>query len=486
MKSVRTVVFFCLASMLAAEAFPCTIVSGKTQDGVVWAGNNEDYYFDFDTYLNALPPEDGLLGAVSFTYGSPESFIQGGVNEHGLFFDFNALPPIPRSEVLDRGERKEFPGGDDALVRRILRTCSSVPEALALLRQYDFDLTAAQMHLADRQGNLAIVNATGIRLSRADYQVSTNFNVFTRGPSSGERVCWRYPIADRMLRKDGVGFETIRSVLDATQQPRFYGTIYSNVINLATGDVYNYYAGDFAHVFHFRLEELLKKGKKSYLFRSLFPDAPIVRVWETYQAKGAEAAVALFERLRDTLPAERRAETLRHMFSTCLLRLNRFRDARVFFDEWLKVSGGKDEATDLYNALIHLSTGDYQGSKALLKEQIKTDATDERAQKSYPPWAKTLLARLEGETPAGANARFTLKGYQKAGFVGLYLVDEVPVLYPLLKTPTGWQGQFVFPHGRDAYAFLVDGERILDPGNPQHESIHTEDGDLDLSIKVVE
>ncbi len=477
---------FCfLISLIGQDAFPCTIISGKTKDGVVWAGNNEDYYFDFNTYLNVLPAEGDLLGAVSFTYGSPDNFVQGGVNEHGLFFDFNALPPIPQSEFMDWGERQVFPAGEDGLVMHILRTCSSVFDAIELIKKYDVDLAYAQMHFADREGNLAIINSSGIHLSESNYQVSTNFNVFTRGPSSGGRMCWRYPIAERMFEEQDVSFEAIRNILDATQQPRFYGTIYSNVINLTTGDVYNYYAGDFEHVYHFKIWDLLKKGKKSYLFRSLFSDIPIVRIWEIYQAKGADSGVELFRELRDTLPLERRAETLRHLFSTCLLLLNRYEDAKIFFDEWLKVSEGPDQSTNLYNALIHLSNGDSESAKSLLKAQIEADATDELATKAYPPWAKSLLSRLEGEKPPNANAHFELKGYEEAEFVGLFLVDEVPVLNFLLKTPEGWYGDFALPPGKTPYAFVADGEMILDPSNPESEIIDTEDGEIELSIKDV-
>ena len=480
-----TPVFCCLISLVGLEVFPCTIVSGKTEDGVVWAGNNEDYYFDFNTYLNVLPPEGDLLGAVSFTYGSPGSFVEGGINEHGLFFDFNWIPTIAPSDIADWGERRAFPGGDDKLVVHILRTCSSVEDAIAVIKKYDIDLADAQMHLADRHGNLAIINASGIRVPNTNHQVSTNFNVLTRGPSSGGRMCWRYPVAERTLATQDVGLQSIRNALDATQQPRFYGTIYSNVINLTTGDVYNYYAGDFEHVFHFKLADLLKGGKKSHLFRSLFPDAPIVRIWETYQVKGADDAVALFRELRDTLPRDRREKTLRHLFSSCLLRLNRFRDAEVFFDEWLKVSGGRDQATNLYNALIHLSNGDYENAKILLKEQIKTDRTDEFVQKAYSPFAEELLARLEGEKPPGANVRLELKGYQEAEFVCLYLVEEAPVMNFLLKTPEGWYGDFVLPPGKTPYAFVIDGERVLDPSNQEREIVDIEEGKIELNIKVV-
>ena len=112
-----------------------------------------------------------------------------------------------------------------------------------------------------------------------------------------------------------------------------FGTIYSNVVNLETGDVYLYYAGDFAHFLHFKIGDLLRQGSRSYSFRSLFADAPIVRIWETYRARGADAAVASFKELSDGMLPERRAETLRHLFSSCLLRLSEFRDAKIFFRE---------------------------------------------------------------------------------------------------------------------------------------------------------
>lgn len=475
----------CLISLAPIGALPCTIISGKAKDGVVWAGNNEDYYFDFDTYLNVLAPEGEKLGAVSFTYGSPDNFVQGGVNERGLFFDFNSLPPIPSSQFEDWGERQEFPEGEDKLVEHILRTASSVHDAIELIEKYEIDLASAQMHLADRAGNLAIVNASGIRLSEAAHQTSTNFNVFTRGPYSGGRVCWRYPLAEKMFEEREIGFETVRNILDATRQPRLFGTIYSNVVNLDTGDVYLYYAGDFAHVLHLHIQDLLKKGSRSYPFRSLFADAPIVRIWETYRAKGADAAVASFRELSGSMSDGRRAETLRHLFSSCLLRLNAFRDAKVFFQEWLRVARGRDQATHFYDALIHLSDGDYEKSGILLKKQIEVDAADPRAQAVYLPLVRDLLARLEGSAPPNANARFELEGFQDAKFVGLFLVDEAPVLNFFLKTPQGWYGDFALPRGRNPYAFVVDGERMLDPANPESAVIDTEDGRIELSLEEV-
>ena len=471
-----------LAVLAASIALPCTIISRKTKDNVVWAGNNEDFYFDFKTYLNGLPREGDLLGAVSFTYGSPESFIQGGFNEAGLFFDFNALPAIPESDWKDWGKRKKFPAGEQSLVEHILRRCSTVQDVINLTKEYDMLLTRAQIHLADKEGNLAVINESGIRISKIPYQVSTNFNIFTKGPADGDAPCWRYPIADKMFREREVSQETIRDILDATQQPRFVGTIYSNVINLTTGDAYNYFAGDFKNAYHFNVKDLIKKGKKSYLWRSLFPDAPVVRIWEAYLAQGSEAAVELFQKLQNSIPVERKSETLRHVFSSCLLRENKYADAKVFFDEWARVNDGKDKMTNFYKGLIHLTNGDVEQAEHCFEGQVKTDAAAKDAQASSPSPAKRFLDELQGKKAPGANTRFELKGHADAKFVCIAGIDWLSISNFLLRTEEGWATDFVLPPGKHHYVFLVDGETVFDPANPAKEEIDTEDGKMTLNV----
>jgi hypothetical protein len=475
---------FCL--LIASQAMPCTIISGKTKDGVVWVANNEDWTFDFETYLNVLPREGKLLGAISFTYGSPDTAIQGGLNERGLFFDFNAVPSVPISHYEGRASKKEFPGGDEAFCLHILRNCSTVIDVLELLKRYRIDfLLEAQMHLADKFGSLAIVNADSVLLTRGKSQVTTNYNIGTKANSSESKACWRFPIAERLIRERGVSLDNFRDILDATQQYRYFSTIYSNIMNLATGEIYFYYAGDFQKSFQIKLGDLLNKGKRSYPMRSLFPDAPIVKVWNAYQEQGAEKAVELFRQLQDGIAEKRRSEIMRHIFLSCLLTANRYGDARIFFDEWEKVNKGQDEAANFYSAFVHLSNGDYEKAKELLAQQVKVDATDERAQRGYPARAARLLARLQGAKPEGANARFELKGYEQARFVSLYLPNRSPVYYFLLKTDEGWAGDFTMPQGQIHYSFMVDGKMMLDPSNPRSEDYTGEDGKFRLNVKAV-
>jgi hypothetical protein len=476
--------------LATAQVLPCTIISGRARDGAVWAGNNEDWAFDFDTYLNVLPREGKRLGAISFTYDSPNSAIQGGVNEAGLFFDYNAVPGVPTSAYEGWDKKRDFPGAD-AIADYVLRNCATVLEALEVFKQYrDPGLLESQMHLADRQGNLAIVNADSVRLTRSSAQITTNFNACTKAESAEARACWRFPIAERMLKARGVSLDSFRDILDATQQPRFVSTIYANIVNLATLDLYLYYAGDFQHAAQFKIADLLAQGKKSYLMRALFAEAPVVRVWDAYQSQGAQAALQLFRGLQGDLPEKRRSEALRHIFSSILFGTNptrprNYADAVAFFDEWAKACGDHDAAANFYGALVRLANGDYDQARRLLTEQVKIDATDEMAQRVYPGKAARLLARLEGRATPGANVRFELKGHADAKFVALWLPDKSAVYAPLVKTADGWAGDFVMPAGKVYYGFMVDGRMILDPANPDTDTHTADDGSYRMSVKVV-
>jgi tetratricopeptide (TPR) repeat protein len=349
------IISVCLLLLLISPlVHPCTIISGIDKNGVVWAGNNEDYEFDFQTYLNILPAEQKLFGAITFTYDRPDSFIQGGINEAGLFFDYNALQSVPVSNYAGWNNKKDFPAGDNGFNKYILQHCSSTKQVIDLLKEYRLPaLLSSQLHVADQNGNLAVIDPDGIHTDKS-YQVSTNFNVYSKASSAQGRACWRFPIAAKLLREQGVSLENFREILNATQQSRYYGTIYSNIANLSTGDIYFYYAGDFGNPYHFRIKDMLNKGKRSYPMRTLFPDSPIVKVWNVYQTEGAQKAVAEFEKLTEGCSEKRRSEILRHLFQNCLMLKQKFADAKIFFNQWLKLNEDEDPATNFTLLLLSL------------------------------------------------------------------------------------------------------------------------------------
>ena len=90
-----------------SPSWSCTIFCAKDSKGHIWTGNNEDYdYFTFDTQIKITPKTDSTLGYFHFRYND-NLMPQGGVNESGLFFDFNSLKDYP----IRKGANKiAFPG----------------------------------------------------------------------------------------------------------------------------------------------------------------------------------------------------------------------------------------------------------------------------------------------------------------------------------------------------------------------------------------
>ncbi len=89
---MKKILVLVLLFLYISELFACTILSGTDLNGHTWICNNEDESFSFKNYINVFPRDGGSKnGYVTLTYGSPGGKIEGGLNEAGLFFDFNQL-----------------------------------------------------------------------------------------------------------------------------------------------------------------------------------------------------------------------------------------------------------------------------------------------------------------------------------------------------------------------------------------------------------
>lgn len=231
-----TTVFLCLTVTQA-----CTIFSATDKKGQVWTGNNEDSPFTFGTYINLVKGTDSTFGYAFFTYEGNNDFIQGAINEAGLFFDGNA---VPFSEYKDYEKKKDFPGGKLSMMEYILKKCKTVQEVFALFKIYRLPGNeTGQLHFADKYGNLGIIVADSMWVTKANYQVSTNYNVCH--PNKDGKTCWRFPIAERILKSKEASFETFREICDSTSQKTTIATIYSNIHNLTTGDIWFFFALDY-------------------------------------------------------------------------------------------------------------------------------------------------------------------------------------------------------------------------------------------------
>jgi hypothetical protein len=90
------------------------------------------------------------------------------------------------------------------------------------------------MHVADRQGRFAIISASGTQLvEKGQPLVSTNFDICGKEDGSS---CQRYPVAVAKLKKHGASLSTMMAICRETAQGE--STLYSNVQNLTTGDVW--------------------------------------------------------------------------------------------------------------------------------------------------------------------------------------------------------------------------------------------------------
>ena len=177
----------------------CTIFTVSYGNTVLF-GNNEDYH-DYNTYYWSKPSGEGKYGGCYF--GFDNFFPQGGINEKGLAYDFNALPRIPLNLHPELPE-------SDGFMAKIHETCATVEEAIAEARKHSWGSSIAwQMHLADATGDAAVMSGgldgelVFTRKKEGDgFIVSTNFNrANPENTYPGSYPCWRYNTAVEMLAK---------------------------------------------------------------------------------------------------------------------------------------------------------------------------------------------------------------------------------------------------------------------------------------------
>ena len=243
----------------------CTIFTVSHGDKVLF-GNNEDYT-NRKTFYWVVPAGNGNYGGVYF--GFDNLWAQGGVNEKGLCYDWNALPEAALSK---HPELPAFVAQKIGFGCWALNKCATVEEAVALTKSYSLGRTLkAQIHFADATGDAVVISAgpdgelAFTRKPRGDgYLVSTNFNrANTRNAHS--YPCRRYNTAVEMLEKirdqRNLTADSARSILDAVHvEGPETNTLYSNIFDLRSGVIYLYHWHQFDEVVTLNVGELLAKG----------------------------------------------------------------------------------------------------------------------------------------------------------------------------------------------------------------------------------
>jgi Tol biopolymer transport system component len=264
----------------------CTIFSASFGNTVLY-GNNEDYRIP-KTYYWAEPSGEKTYGGVFL--GFDNFFPQGGMNEKGLAFDFNALPEAslkPHPELPDHGD----------IIKKIHQTCATVEEAITLIKKHNWGSSLRwQVLLADATGDAVVVSAgpdkelAFTRKPRRDgFLVSTNFNrANPKNTYRGGYPCWRYNKAVEMLEKikdeKDLTVDYFKSILDACHvEGPVSNTLYSNVFDLKNGVIYLYYWHQFYETAVLKVAEEIAKNKPPTRIKELFSQETVKRADDEFQ-----------------------------------------------------------------------------------------------------------------------------------------------------------------------------------------------------------
>jgi hypothetical protein len=246
-------VFLCVSEHSTA----CTIFMIEDGDKVL-AGNNEDFFYSYPSTMWITAPDEGSYGRVCF---ANSTYVQGGMNEKGLFYDGAMCP----TSTVPHSDDKPSLGMD--LGEVILKKCSTVTEAVEMLEGYNIPAGFGDhILIADESGDSVVVewleNKMVVISKENTYQIASNF--FLSNTGLGGYPCVRFNRAKEMLESGEYStVDGFAEILKAVSQKwSGGGTKYSNVCDLKSKDFHVYSQGDFSRVVSFNLLKELEKMKQ--------------------------------------------------------------------------------------------------------------------------------------------------------------------------------------------------------------------------------
>ena len=272
-----------LLLIVVPEALACTGVV-IAQGGSVVVGGNEDWT-RFDSHVWAEAATEEAFGAVYFGYQirgefgprAPYWFEFQGVNDQGLYFDTFGAPTLSNPSWTGK------PSCPEHIELLMMRQCSTVEEAIALLGSYNLARyrtynetmfrSNMQFFLVGRTGAAAVVDGEHVHWIEDGRLVTTNFRL--SDPSLGGWPCWRYDLANDMLAADASPtVDRVAEILDTAQFSCSRGysscTRYSVVCDLVQGEGFLYFNGDFDRSIRLDLNELCRDGLERASIEDLF------------------------------------------------------------------------------------------------------------------------------------------------------------------------------------------------------------------------
>lgn len=264
----------------------CTIFTASHDDTVLFA-SNEDYN-NPNTYYWVSPSTVQFYGGVYVGYDNFSP--QGGINEKGLAFDYNALP---KGALNSHSELPPLRGNPGFI---ILRECTTVEEAIEMAKSYNWGTSLTyQIHLADASGDAVVISAGPdgeLAFTRKPegngYLISTNFNLAYHQKDVREGLCSRHDTAVALLEKikdeDDLTVEYFASILDAVHaEGASSNTLYSNIFDLRNGTIYLYYWHQFDEVVILSAADEVAQNPSPTQIKDLFSQETVEQASREYQ-----------------------------------------------------------------------------------------------------------------------------------------------------------------------------------------------------------
>lgn len=231
-----------LATLAGPFTRPCTIFVLSDSEHVLF-GNNEDWSNPKTRIW--FVPGGGRYGRVYL--GFDNGWGQGGMNTAGLAFDWNA----GYKEKWERDPKLKPVKGNPA--ERMLESCATVDEAVTFFQtHWEPSFSYAKILIADRTGASVILRARDGKM-------------IVERMTQSRAVGYQGPLAEKMLaEKPSATPEQAARILQAALQEGQYGTKYSNVFDLKTGDIHLYRFPEQSEPIQLNLFAELKKGGHFY------------------------------------------------------------------------------------------------------------------------------------------------------------------------------------------------------------------------------
>jgi hypothetical protein len=243
------------ALCLSALSHACTIFV-VTYQGTTYFCNNEDWR-DPVTRIRFFPAEGSNYGWVSLGFGN--DWAQGGVNEHGLCFDWFAHG-VSAGWKTDPEKRNH----DGNLSEEMLRTCKTVDEAIEFYKRYNEEnLDQAVTLIADRDGNSVLV-------LWKDGQLAFERNALTLQSCGIGKAR-----VDAQVGNAGSPFslESLAESLKAASLSGGISTQYSNIIVPRRGVLYLFQNRDYEQCLEIDYASMLKQPASEHRISDLFEHA---------------------------------------------------------------------------------------------------------------------------------------------------------------------------------------------------------------------